>query len=199
MRTLGAPSVLLNRYLDDAQPHVILDDVGGVTAIMRHLTGLGHRRVGFLGSPDRFLGLRRVAGYRAGLREAGIRFDARLVVDAGYDREGGERGMAALLTSSRPPTAVFATNHLVAAGAMATAARIGIAVPAQLSIASFYDGPVAELLNPPLTAVRFPLRQLGYDAASMLMDLVDGKGVGVTGIVLPHEEVVVRGSTAPAR
>ena len=114
-----------------------------------------------------------------------------------YDRAGGERTTDALLSLPRPPTAVFATNHLVAAGVIAAAGRRGVAVPAELSIGSFYDGPVAELLNPSLTAVRFPLEQLGFQAASMLIDLLEGKHVKQTGVVLPHEQVVERDSTAP--
>lgn len=198
LRSLDAPAVLLNRFLDEGQPHVVLDDEGGVAALVRHLIGLGHRRIGFLGSPARFLGTRRVAGYRIALEEAGITFDAALVGDAGYSREGGERAMEALFALRRPPTAVFATNHLVAAGALIVAGRRGVTVPTDLSIGSFYDGPVAELLHPSLTAVRFPLEQLGFRAASMLIDLVEGREVAETSIVLPHEQVVVRGSTAPA-
>jgi DNA-binding LacI/PurR family transcriptional regulator len=198
LRSLGAPAVLLNRYLDDAQPHVVLDDKGGASALVRHLTDLGHRRIGFLGSPKRFLGTRRVAGYRAALSEVGISFDASLIADAGYTREGGESAMEALLSLRRPPTAVFTTNHLVAAGALVTAERRGITVPKDLSIGSFYDGPVAEILHPSLTAVRFPLEQLGFRATSMLIDLVEGKKVTQTSVILPHEKVVVRASTGPA-
>lgn len=197
LRSLDAPAVLLNRYLDEDQPHVVLDDEGGVAALVQHLIGLGHRRIGFLGSPKRFLGMRRVAGYRIALEEAAIAFDPALVSDAGYTREGGERAMEALLSLRRPPTAVFATNHLVAAGALVVAGRKGLAVPADLSIGSFYDGPVAELLHPSLTAVRFPLEQLGFQATSMLIDLVEGLEIGETGVVLPHEHVVVRESTGP--
>jgi LacI family transcriptional regulator len=197
LKSLGAPSVLLNRYLDKTQPHVLLDDKGGATALVRHLTGLGHRRIGFLGSVERFLGFRRLAGYRAGLQEAGITFDPALIGNAGYTREGGERAMEALLSLPRPPTAVFATNHLVAAGALVVAGRRAISVPSELSIGSFYDGPVAELLHPALTAVRFPLEQLGFRAASMLIDLVEGKKVAEKSVVLAHEQVVVRGSTGP--
>jgi hypothetical protein len=98
LRSLDAPAVLLNRYLDEVQPHAVLDDEGGVAALVRHLIGLGHRRIGFLGSPKRFLGMRRVAGYRIALEEAAIAFDAALVSDAGYTREGGERAMEALLS-----------------------------------------------------------------------------------------------------
>jgi DNA-binding LacI/PurR family transcriptional regulator len=196
LRMLDAPAVLLNRYLDEGQPHVVLDDEGGVAALVRYLIELGHRRIGFLGSTERFLGIRRVTGYRIALDDAGIAFDPALVGNCGYDREGGERATEALLSLPRPPTAVFATNHLVAAGALVVARRRGIAVPADLSIGSFYDGPVAELLYPSLTAVRFPLEQLGFRAASMLIDLVEGKQVVETRVVLPHEQVVARGSTA---
>lgn len=197
LRSLQAPSVLLNRYLDAGHPHVVLDDEGGAAALVRHLVALGHRRIAFLGSSERFLGTRRVAGYKAALVEAGIAFDPGLVQEAGYDRAGGEKAAETLLSLPRPPTAVFATNHLVAAGAMAAAARRGVSVPAELSIGSFYDGPVAELLHPSLTAVRFPLERLGFQAASMLIDLLEGKRVARTGIILPHEQVVGRGSTAP--
>ena len=196
LRSLKAPAVLLNRYLDTNQPHVVLDDEGGAAALVRHLVALGHRRIAFLGSSERFLGTRRVAGYKAALEEAGIAFDPGLVLEAGYDRAGGERVTEELLSLSRPPTAVFATNHLVAAGAMATAARRGVSVPAELSVGSFYDGPVAELLHPSLTAVRFPLEQLGFRAASMLIDLLEGRPVERTDVVLRHEKVVKRGSTA---
>ena len=90
-------------------------------------------------------------GFKDALESAGIAFDPELMVDSGYDREGGERGIDQLLSLARRPTAVFATNHLVAAGAMFGAQRRGLAVPDDLSVASFYDAPVAELLNPTVT------------------------------------------------
>lgn len=199
LRDLDAPYVLLNRYRDEEQPHVVLDDTGGVLAVVRHLTDLGHRRIGFLGPSERFLGIRRLAGYKAALEEVGVALDPALIVDTGYFREGGETGLEQLLRLPSPPTAVFATNHLVAAGAIVAAGRHGLSVPADLSIASFYDGPVAELLQPPLTAVRYPLEDLGYRATSILIDLVEGRSVTETNVVLPYEAVVIRGSTGPVR
>lgn len=196
LKSLGAPSVLLNRYLDEDHPHVILDDEGGVDAMVRYLIELGHRRIGFLGAPERFLGKRRFDGYAKALREAGISVRNELVVDAGYSREGGERGMGALLGLPHPPTAIFATNHLVAAGAIMKADTKGLSVPRDLSVASFYDGPVAELVRPPLTAVRYPLERVGSDAVNILVDLIEGKDLESTKVVLRHEQIVVRESTS---
>jgi len=161
VKTLGAPSVLVNRYLDESHPYVVLDDVRGVTAIIKHLIELGHNRIAFLGGLRRYLGTRRLAGYKAALKEAGLPFDPSLAIESGYDREGGERGARTLLSLANRPTAIFATNHLVAAGAMHEAHRQGFNVPKDLSVASFYDGPVAELLNPAVTSVLYPLDRLG--------------------------------------
>lgn len=195
LKTLKAPSVLVNRFLDDAHPHVILDDYQGAAAIVRHLLELGHRRIAFVGELKRFLGTRRISGYKAALQDAGISFDPELTIDAGYDREGGEMGIHRLLALAQRPTAVFATNHLVAAGVLLGTQRTGLSVPEDLSIASFYDGPVAELLNPALTAVRFPLERLGSEAAFMLMDIIENRNVP-TSKILPYDTIVVRGSTA---
>ena len=75
---LSAPSVLVNRYLDGSHPHVVLDDVRGITAIINHLIELGHKRIAFWGGLRRYHGTRRLAGYKAALKEAGLPFDPSL-------------------------------------------------------------------------------------------------------------------------
>jgi DNA-binding LacI/PurR family transcriptional regulator len=198
LKGLNAPSVLVNRYLDDKHPHVVLDDRNGTRAIVEHLLDLGHKRIAFLGGLRRYLGKRRLEGYRDALAAAGIAFDSKLTVESGYDREGGENGISQVLSLAKRPTAIFATNHLVAAGAMLGAQRRGLKVPDDLSVASFYDGPVAELLNPTVTAVSFPLERLGYESVSMLVDLMLGATVKCRSLVIPHERIVERKSTARA-
>jgi len=198
LKTLKAPSVLVNRYLNDSHPHVILDDFAGAMALTRYLIELGHKRIAFVGELNRFLGIRRVGGYKAALEAAGISYDAALTIDAGYAREGGQTGIEALLGLALPPTAVFATNNLVAAGVLLGAQRRGLNVPTDISVASFYDGPVSELLNPALTAVRYPLHQLGADSATMLIDIIEERDVSISRVI-PFETIVRRGSTAPPR
>ncbi|MFQ1063255.1 substrate-binding domain-containing protein [Bordetella trematum] len=80
-----------------------------------------------------------------------------------------------------PPTAILATNEIVAAGAMASAHALGLRMPQDLSLASLSDGMVAELLTPSLTAARFPLDRLGYQATSMLVDIVEGRPLAQPG------------------
>jgi DNA-binding LacI/PurR family transcriptional regulator len=195
VQQLGAPAVLVNRYLNEHLPHVILNDEAGVALAIRHLADLGHERIGFLGSTRRFLGTRRLTGFKQGLAERGLRFDKRFVVNCGYDREGGEAGAHTVLTLADRPTAIFATNHLVAAGALRVARQLGLDVPGALSVASFYDGPVADLLTPAVTSVAYPLDRLGYEAVRMLVRLVTGEAPGPTGITIQPTGLVVRQST----
>lgn len=197
-RTLRAPAVLVNRYLDETFPHVVLDDESGVALAVRNLVELGHQRIAFLGSTRRFLGTRRLAGYKRALSECGLPFDKRFVINSGYDRDGGEAAARTVLALKDRPTAIFATNHLVAAGALRAAQEFGLRVPESLSIASFYDGPVAELLTPAVTSVAYPLEQLGYESVQMLIRMIGGETPSTTSVIIQPTGLVVRQSTGPA-
>lgn len=199
LATLNAPFVLVNRYLDESHPYVALDERGAAAAITRHLIELGHRRIAFLGGLQRRVGERRVAGYADALAQADLPWVPELVVEAGYYKHGGEAGLRTLLALEDPPTAVLATNEIVAAGAMAAAHEKKLRIPEDLSLASFSDGMVAELLSPSLTAVRFPMETMGYRATAMLVDIVEGRAVDNPTLTLPHDDIVLRLSTASPR
>jgi DNA-binding LacI/PurR family transcriptional regulator len=198
LQQLEAPAVLVNRYLNERFPHVVLDDGAGVALAIHHLAGLGHKRIAFLGSTRRFLGTRRLAGFKQALAQRGVTFDKRFVINCGYDRDGGEAGARTLLALTDRPTAIFATNHLVAAGALRAAQEFGLSVPGALSVASFYDGPVADLLTPAVTSVAYPLDRLGYESVRMLVRLIAGDPPGVTGVTIQPTGLVIRQSTGTA-
>jgi DNA-binding LacI/PurR family transcriptional regulator len=120
------------------------------------------------------------------------------VINCGYDRDGGEAAARTVLGLKDRPTAIFATNHLVAAGALRAAQEIGLRVPESLSIASFYDGPVAELLTPAVTSVAYPLEQLGYESVQMLIRMIGGETPSTTSVTIQPTGLVVRQSTGPA-
>jgi LacI family transcriptional regulator len=86
--------------------------------------------------------------------------------------------MAQLLTRSPRPRAVFATNDMMAIGAMVAIRDAGLRVPDDIAVAGYDDITVARLLNPPLTTVaQFPER-LGRRAAEMLFERLDGSVIG---------------------
>lgn len=154
----------------DLTASVFIDNVGAAAAMTRHLLALGHRRIGFIsGHASYATSTQRLEGYRAALDDADIAFDPQLVRPGDYDFASGADAAEALLALRDPPSAIFAANDDMAAGALSVAHRRGLSVPAQLSIAGFGDDAVSRMVWPPLTTIRQPTRTLGYQAADLLL------------------------------
>ena len=130
------------------------------------------------------------------MRAAGVEPAAAWMVEASYDEAGGELAATRLLRSSPRPTALFVANVRAAIGALAAARRLGLSVPRDLSLVGFHDAPVAMYLDPELTTVKMPLREMGSAAVESLLALLDGRAVEDIRVATPPE-LVVRGSTAP--
>ncbi len=177
---------------DAARSSVFIRHAEGAAEMTAYLILLGHRRIGFVAGDSRFAtSARRLAGYRSALEACGIAFDPSLVAPGLYDFASGSRAAEALLALEPPPTAIFASSDDMAAGVLATAHRLGVAVPAQLSVAGFDDTDLASVVWPPLTTIRQPVRDMGYAAADLLMAPVGDAEQRA----LAHE-LIVRGSTA---
>lgn len=82
--------------------------------------------------------------------------------------------MGELLRRPNPPTGVFVSNINQALGALAAARRHGVAVPGQMSLITYDDDPLADYVDPPLTAVRMPMEELGRKAVDVLLGLISG-------------------------
>jgi LacI family transcriptional regulator len=194
MRDLGAAVVHLSPHAL-GQPEVGVDNEGGVAAMVRALTGLGHRRIAFLAGPTAlYVAAERLAGFRRGMTESGIEVDDGLVVHTTFDRAGGALGVDALLAGGVPPTAVACANDLLALGALGRLAALGIDVPGCISVAGFDDIGFAADTSPGLSTVRVPLRELGRRGFRHAESILAGRPIDAE--TLPAE-VVLRGSTAP--
>lgn len=170
-----------------------MDDVAAARALTRHLIELGHRAIAFIRGPETHVSSSdRLEGYRQELAAHGIAFDPRLVVAGDYSFRSGGEATRALLELSPRPTAIFAGNDDMAAGALAVAHEMDIDVPGALSIAGFDDSDLAQAVWPPLTTIRQPVRELADAAVELLLG-----GSGETQVSLEHE-LIVRKSTGPA-
>ncbi len=195
----GVPFVLINRKLARAAHHVVFDNFAAAEMATEHVLALGHRRVAHLaGHATGYNGRRRLAGYRSALEAAGADTDAALVAEAGYTFAGGQSGMKRLLALDPLPTAVVAATVLSAAGALKALHEARMRLPAQMSVIAIHDVPMADMLHPPLTTVRLPLRQMGRLAAQGLIDLIEGRRQSVEHTLSP-EHVVLRATTARLR
>jgi LacI family transcriptional regulator len=178
--------------IDDAVPASFIDQAEAAAAMTAYLIGLGHRRIGFVMGDERYASShKRLEGYRLALDEAGIAFAADLVQPGEYNFETGSIAAQALLALPTPPTAIFASSDDMAAGVLATAHRLGVAVPGQVSVAGFDDTDLAAVVWPPLTTIRQPVRDLGYAAADLLLANAEEPEQRQ----LPFE-IVARGTTA---
>ncbi len=132
------------------------------------LLGNGHRRIAFLsGPPDHLAAAARRDGFLAAMADFP---DAEVTLASGnFLLDSGEREALRLLSAFPRPTALFAANDAMAAGALKAAASLGLSVPADLSLAGFDDSFVARLTTPGLTTVRQPTRELAQRAVKILV------------------------------
>ena len=171
---------------------------GGLSAT-QHLLDLGHERIAYLGSDlSSVYNQARMHGFRAACESAGVRVRDEYVRIGSFDFAAGVEGGLALLDLPEPPTAVFAATDQVAAGVLEAARRRGARVPQDLSVVGFDDTAVAEVLSPPLTTVRQPLREMGRVALRTALRLAAREQLESHHVELATE-LVVRSSTAPPR
>jgi DNA-binding LacI/PurR family transcriptional regulator len=162
---------------------------------VRHLLQLGHRRIAYIG--DRFgyqSDTERGAGYRRAIEEAGIAFRTELVVEGDGQPSGGEAAMRPLLRLAKRPTAVFCYNDMTALGVIRQIRAQGLRIPGDVSVVGFDDLYISEYLEPPLTTVRQPMRQMGRMAMETLLHIFDGPHS--THNLRVEGQLIVRQSTA---
>ena len=167
-----------------------------------HLLSLGHTRFGFLGPATNVHAIRmRERGFVKTLAERGIQIESRMLRRVAATAAGGQAGMRALLDLEVPPTAVFCTNDLVAAGALKVCSLDGVAVPDEMSIVGCDDIELASLLVPELTTIAIPARELGARAARLLLQGLKSEESESRTPPRPQRTIasrlVVRGTTAP--
>ena len=117
----------------------------------------------------------RVAGCTTLLEAAGYPFDPTLLIYGDSSAQSGERAAHALLTRSDPPSAIFATNDLMAIGALSAAWKLGLAVPRDLSVVGFDDIALSAYTTPPLTTVLIDRVLLMEKALEAILALIEQK------------------------
>ncbi|ETX30324.1 LacI family DNA-binding transcriptional regulator [Roseivivax isoporae] len=189
------PYVLALRHNGRSLAAVGDDRLGGYLAT-RHLTDLGHRRIGILTGPDYATSAQgRVEGYRQAMTEAGLEVDPALVVGSTFSIESGAEATQRLLSLDAPPSAIFAVNDNTAIGALSAIARRGLSVPEDISLVGYNDIPIVSRLPVPLTTVRVPFDQIAAAALDLLTatDLADDDRLRVvTPSLIPRRSTAAR-------
>jgi DNA-binding LacI/PurR family transcriptional regulator len=162
----------------------------------QHLVLLGHRRLAVIVEDPGHAP--RLGGFRAALAASGIDLPAASIQHGDSTMQSGYQATRALLSLPTPPTALFATNDLMALGAMEAALDVGLTLPDDLSVVGLDDIMIGAHMHPPLTTIATPKHELAKQAVELLLchiDDADSPSLSLT--VRP--DLIVRQTTAPQR
>ncbi len=142
----------------------------------RHLVKKGYRRIGFIGAQLDERTLRRADGYRAAMVEAGLA-DPRLelMVPEPSTIALGAELMGQMMANMPDCDAVFCCNDDLAHGAVYHCQRHGIRIPQEIAVCGFNDLPASRWMMPSLTTIDTPRYQVGFEAASLLLQVIKGQ------------------------
>lgn len=191
----GTPAVFINGYAEGlSAPFVSCDDFAAMDLAVRHLSSLGHQRIGLAIGPDRFVtSQRKIAGFRQALENhLGLTDTEKHIATSLYTVEGGQAATNQLLNQDF--TAVVCGSDIMALGAARAAHQRGLNVPGDVSIIGYDDSPLIAFTDPPLTTIRQPVDSMSQAAVSSLRSMIEGTFT-TQGELVFHPELIVRNST----
>jgi LacI family transcriptional regulator len=190
----GVPAVLVDRFQEDERfDQVGIDDAGAMRAVAGRLIELGHRRLLFaIRHPELVTTQARVVTFEAVVAQAGA--TGELLVRA--DEPGPFAADLLRRVEGFRPTAVIASNSIIAQWTLRALQAAGLRWPVDLSVVAFDEPSWSEIVDPPLSVVRQPVEAMARTAWEMLLARLDDPGLPVGRVALPVE-LVWRASCAP--
>lgn len=169
------PYILVSRNIEELDKNcIIIDDVVGGIMATEYLIRLGHQRIAHISGPLKVrAAIDRVDGYKNALKKYQIEYKEELIEEGDFRIKGGYQAMKKFLDLSKPPTAIFAANDLLALGAMQAIQKKKFHIPEDFSIIGFDDIRVASFVYPPLTTIRQPMLEMGILAVKMLLKIIE--------------------------
>ncbi|WP_042689094.1 LacI family DNA-binding transcriptional regulator [Azospirillum sp. B506] len=181
---------------DQGRDYAGVDYQAGMETVTDHLVSLGHRRIAFVGGIlDHSAYAARHAGFTVAMRRHGLADD--LVLRCPLTRRSGAEIADDLLNRPQPPTAALCYNDVVALGLMLGLEARGLRAGRDLAVTGFDDVPEAALSRPALTTVATSARQIGQDAARLLLRRIADPQGPPERIILPSRLVVRQSCGSP--
>lgn len=177
LRRLGVPVILVNRSVDDVElASIVGDDHFGIGLVVAHLADLGHERIAHIGGPmETSTAVGRLEGFHTHMEALGLAHDDDAVEEAEwYQIDPGYKAAGVLLDRRPDLTALIAANDLIALGAYRAIRERGLVVGADISVTGYNDMLLVDMIDPPLTSVRVPYREMGAEAAEVLLEMMTG-------------------------
>lgn len=193
---VDVPVVMLDRVFNTTRfMNLVVDNRKAGELAAEHLLALGHRRIACLTGPGTIhLSLDRLRGFRETLKAAGVALRDDAVVHGDFNFEFGFASAETVLRMRPTPTAVWAQNDLMAAGLLKRMTQLGVKVPEGLSILGMDDLGVPEIVEPSLSTIAQPVREMAERAVRLIFEAKRNNAVQRRITLKPR--LVVRDSTA---
>ena len=200
----NVPTVeLIREGAGGGRPWLGIDERAGLEDATRHLLGLGHRRIAYVGGLESLsTGRQRLSGYRDAFATAGQPLPADLVRTGPPDAEFGTAAMRDLLALDDRPTGVVTAGAELTVGVLEAIGSAGLPVPAAISVVGFGDAPWFRWWGPGLTTIALPVYDMALGCGDLLMRLIAERAEPRTEApsaplrVMHRPTLLVRASTA---
>lgn len=184
----STPLVFASVQVEGARiPFVGIDEVQAAADAVTYLAEKGHRKIAMIYGEGTALGVLRKQGYLQALDHQQLQAFDSYMVQCSCTVAQGYQAMEQLLALAEPPTAVFCVSDELAVGALDCALDQGVNVPEELSLMGFDDIDLSQVVRPKLTTVHQPIREIGEEAAKLMIALIEGNASGHSTLILPHE------------
>jgi len=172
----GIPVVLLDREVSGVEVDIVRgDSENGAYQLTQHLLSLGHQQIALLTGPQTVsTAVDRANGYRQALADTSLPDNAARVYWGGFTQDSGYQTANQALSAATQPTALLAANNFIAIGALQALKEQGLHVPDDIALVTVDDMPSAFPIDPFLTAVTQPAREIGRQGAQLLLDRLNG-------------------------
>lgn len=206
----GIPMVLVDRKIPALKTDTVaIDNKAAARDAVLRLLDAGHTRIGMVTSahdesPDSAktsvnTGHDRVAGYHDALAARGISADPQLLRRGSYSSEAARAQTRAMLASSKPPTAVFASDNVMLLGVFRACQDLGLQIPTQISVVGVDDSDWTEIVTPRLSVIQQPVYDIGRLAVERLVARINGDASRAKDHILQHTWIGRDSIAKPAR
>lgn len=193
------PLVFVDRVPDEFNSYrVIIDNYSAGFRATQHLIDQGCKRIAhFAGAKHLSVYNLRKKGYIDAMKENGLSIDEELIVDLDtMSLEEGRTAAQKLLNLKNPPDGLFSSNDSAAVSAIIFAKEQGVKIPEELAVIGFNDDPMASIVDPALSTVSHPARQMGQISAQRVLEHSTGQlDQGISQITVLNTEIIVRNSS----
>lgn len=193
----GIPIVLMDREAPPQIDSVTIAQRAGIYRAVAYLLDLGHRRIALVtGSTAVLSGRERIGGYVDAYRDRGLSPDTELICSGSFAADYAYMAVSSLLLAANRPTAVVAGGVAMLSGILKAVSTEGLRIPQDISVIGCGDSDLAELMNPPITVIRWSYSAVGEASAKLVLDRIQNPGLPRRQLRFPTE-LVIRASCAP--